>query len=185
MYTKNKKIKQIYVCFFCFFCVHEKKQCTQKKKCTQKKQNKQNKTICSFSPHPIISFAISLLETSNMAQIIVPQLPMSLIQASSGEAGSISPLSFFPLVVDLRGGGCHCRRRHQGMGGDDDATVDEVQLAGVGGTQRQTMTSMDPSGRGRMVMGRIPPHNDDEDISTSRAVVLCGGPVAATSFWAS
>jgi hypothetical protein len=95
----------MYVCFFCFFCVHKKNSVHKKKQCTQNKQNKQNKTICSFSPHPVISFVISLLETSNMAQIIVPQLPMSLIQALSGGAGSISPLSFFPLVVDLRGGG--------------------------------------------------------------------------------
>ncbi len=170
--------------FFVFFCVHKKNSVHTKKQCTQKKQNKQNKTMCSFSPHPIISFAISLLETSNMAQIIVPQLPMSLIQALSGGVGSISPLSFFPLVVDSRGGH-RCCRRHRGMGGNDDATVNEVQSAGAGGTRRQTMTSTDLSGRGRMVVGRIPPHNDDDDILTSRAVVLCGGPVAATSFRAS
>jgi hypothetical protein len=71
------------------------------------------------------------------------------------------------------------------MGGNNDATVDKVQSARAGGTRRQTMTSADPSGRGGMVVGRIPPHNDDDDTSTSRAVVLCGGPVAATSFWAS
>ncbi len=100
---KKQNKTNTFVCF-CFSCVHKKKQCTQKKQYTQKKQNKQNKTICSFFQHPIISSAISLLETSNMAQMIVPQLPMSLIQASSGKAGSISPLSFFALVVDLRGG---------------------------------------------------------------------------------
>ncbi len=70
----------MYVLFFLFFFVYTKKNIVHtKKQCTQKKQNKQNKTICSFSPHPIISFAISILETSNMAQILVLQLPMSLI----------------------------------------------------------------------------------------------------------
>jgi hypothetical protein len=111
-----------------FLCTQKKTVYTQKNSVHKKNQNKQNKTIRSFSPHPIISFAISLLKTSSMGQIIVSQLPMSLIQASSGGAGSISPLSFFPLVVNSRGGRRRCRR-HWGMGGNNDAIIDEVQSA--------------------------------------------------------
>jgi hypothetical protein len=102
VYTQKNKKKQMSLFYLFFVCTQ--KTVYTKKQCTQKKQNKQNKTICSFSPHPIMSFAFSLLETSNMGQIIVLQLPMSLIQALSGGAGSITPLSFFPLVLDLRGG---------------------------------------------------------------------------------
>jgi hypothetical protein len=102
--TQKKQNKTNVRLFIFVFFVYTKKTVNTKKTVYTKKQNKQNKTISLFSPHPIISFAISLLETSHMAQIIVPQLPMILIQALSGRAGSISPLSFFPLVNDSRGG---------------------------------------------------------------------------------